>query len=74
MRTVTIKLDDQLKKKMAAVAINWSEYIRRAIAERVEREERREAAAKLLDSLQQGFHRVPKGFVNEAIRKAREER
>ena len=74
MRTVTVKLDDKLKKKMAAVSINWSEYIRRAIAERVEREERREAAAKLLDSLRRDSHRVPKGFVNETIRKAREER
>lgn len=74
MRTVTIKLDDKLKRKMSAVAINWSEYIRRAIAERVEREERKEAAAQLLDSLQRGSHRVPRGFVNETIRKAREER
>jgi predicted transcriptional regulator len=74
MRTVTVKLDDKLKKKMAAVAINWSEYIRRAIAERVEREERREAAAKLLESMQHGAHRVPKGFVNDTIRKTREER
>jgi hypothetical protein len=74
MRTVTIKLDDELKKKMAAVSINWSEDIRRAIAERVEREGRREAAAKLLDSLQRGFHRVPNGSVNEAIRKEREQR
>ncbi len=50
------------------------EYIRRAIAERVEREGRREATAKLLDSLQRGFQRVPNGFVNEAIRKDREQR
>lgn len=74
MHTVTIKLDDKLKRKMSAVAINWSQYIRRAIAERVEREERKEAAAKLLEGIQLGSHRVPKGFVNETIRKAREER
>ena len=72
MPTVTVRVDHETKKRMAAVAINWSEYIRRAIAERVEREERKEAAAKLLDSHQRGFHRVPKSFVNEAIRKARE--
>jgi len=74
MRTVSIKLDDKLKRKMSTVTINWSEYIRRAIAERVEREERKEAATKLLDAAQRGLHRVPKGFVNEAIRKGREER
>jgi hypothetical protein len=61
----------QLKRKMSAVTINRFEYIRRAIAER---EERKEAAAKLLDSLQRGSRRVPKEFVNEAVRKAREER
>lgn len=74
MRAVTIKLDDELKKRMASVAINWSEYIRLAIAERIEREERKRAAAKLLDDLQRGKHRVPKGFVNEAIRETRKAR
>ena len=72
MPTVTVRVDHETKNRMASVAVNWSEYIRRAIAERVEREERKEAAAKLLDNLQRGFHRVPNGFVNEAIRKARE--
>ena len=74
MRTITIKLDEKLKKRMTSVAINWSEYIRRAIAERVEVEERRKAAAVLLDSLQRGEHRVPKGFINEAIRETRKTR
>lgn len=74
MRTVTIKLDDRLKKKMATVAINWSEYIRRAIAERIELEQRKKAAAKLIESLRRGEHRVPKGFVNEAIRETRKAR
>ncbi len=74
MRTVTIKLDDKLKKSMATVAINWSEYIRRSIAERIELEERKKAAAKLLESLQRGESRVPKGFVNEAIRETRRTR
>ncbi|MGA2971412.1 MAG: hypothetical protein ABSE39_02165 [Candidatus Bathyarchaeia archaeon] len=32
MHSVTIELDDKLKRKMANVAINWSEYIRRAEA------------------------------------------
>lgn len=74
MHTVTIKLDDKLKKKMANVTINWSEYIRRAIAERIELEERKKAAARLLESLQRGENRVPKGFVNEAIRETRRTR
>jgi len=74
MRTVTIKLDEKLKKKMASLSINWSEYIRRAIAERIEMEERKKAAAFLLNGLQRGQHRVPKGFINEAIRETRKTR
>jgi predicted transcriptional regulator len=74
MRTVTLKLDDQLKKKMSSVTINWSEYIRRAIAARIELEERKKAAAKLLEGLRRGENRVPKGFVNETIRETRKAR
>jgi predicted DNA-binding protein len=68
MRTATIKLDDKLEKKIATVGINWSEYIRCSIAERIEPEERKKAAAKLLESLQRGQSRVRKGFVNKTIR------
>ena len=50
MRTVTVKVDDQLKKKMGAVPMNWSEYIRESIRRRVELEERRRAAEELLKS------------------------
>jgi predicted DNA-binding protein len=74
MRTVTIKLDEKLKRRMVSVRINWSEYIRRAIAERIELEDRKKVAAKLLESLQRGQHRVPKGFINEAIRETRKTR
>jgi hypothetical protein len=74
MRTITIKLDDKLKKRMASVAINWSEYIRRAIAQRIEMEERKKAAAVLLQSLQRREHRVPRGFINEGIRETRKAR
>ncbi len=74
MRTVTVKLDDKLKRRMAAVAINWSEYIRRAIKDRIELEERKKAAAKLLEGLRAGRDRVPNGFIDEAIRETRKAR
>ena len=74
MRTFTLRLDDKLKKKMATVAINWSEYIRRAIAARIEIEERKRAAAKLLEGLRRGENRVPNGFVNETVRETRKAR
>ena len=74
MYTVTAKVDKDLKRKMGAVRINWSEYIREAIRRRVELEERRIAAEKLLEGLKTGKHVAPKGFINETIREMREAR
>jgi len=74
MRTVTVKVDDKLRKRMASVAINWSRYIREAIAERIEREERKKAAEALLRSLEARKHVVPKGFIDQTIREARKTR
>ena len=51
MRTVTVKVDDKLRKRMGSVSINWSQYIREAIAERIEREERKRIAGELLGDL-----------------------
>jgi len=70
--TVTVKVDEELKKKMSVVRINWSEYIREAIRRRVELEKRRSAAEKLLEGLKARKHVAPKGFINETIREMRE--
>ncbi len=72
--TVTVKVDEKLKRTMSVVKINWSEYIREAIRRRVDLEERRRAAEKLLEGLRAGKHVVPKGFINETIREMREAR
>jgi len=72
--TVTVKVDEKLKRTMSVVKINWSEYIREAIRRRIELEERRSAAKKLLEGLRAGKHVVPKGFINKTIREMREAR
>jgi post-segregation antitoxin (ccd killing protein) len=69
--TITIKVDDDLKKAMRMIKINWSEYIREAIRRRIELEERRRATEKLLESLRSGKHTVPRGFINETLREIR---
>lgn len=74
MYTVTVKVDEELKRKMSVVRINWSDYIREAIRQRVELEERKRAAERLLESLKAGRHKAPKGFINETIREMREGR
>jgi len=74
VRTITVKVNDKLRKRMASITINWSHYIRQAIVERIEREERKRAAAKLLESLEASKQRVPKGFINKTIREIRQAR
>ena len=74
MRTITVKVDDRLRKRMAEVTINWSRYIRESIAERIEREERKKAAQELLVDIRTRKHVAPRGFVNQTIREARKAR
>lgn len=74
MRTITVKVDEVLKRKMRMVRTNWSEYIREAIQRRIELDERRRAAEKLLEDLRIRKHVAPKGFINKTIREMREAR
>ena len=74
MGTITIRVDEELKRRMKEIKINWSEYLREAIRRRIELEERRMAAKRLLEDLRGGKHAVPRGFVNRAVREAREGR
>jgi len=74
VRTVTVKVDDKLRKRMASVSINWSQYIREAITERIAREERKKAADELIESLKARKHVVPKGFIEQTIRETRKTR
>lgn len=73
MHTVTVKIDEDLKRKMSMVKINWSEYIRDAIQRRVEWE-RRSATENLLKKLKGKRPSVPKGFIDETVREMREAR
>ena len=72
METVTIKVEEDLKRKMEGIKENWSAYLRDAIRRRVEQEERKEAAEKLLKGLEGNALKVPEGFVNSVIRETRE--
>lgn len=74
MGTITVKVDDELRRKMQMVRINWSKYIRDAIRRRVDLERRQSAAEKLLKGLKAGNNVVPKGFINGTLRETREAR
>jgi len=72
LETVTIKVDEELKRRMEMVEENWSAYLRDAIRKRIEQEQRRKAAERLLTDLRTSPKKVPSGFINEVIREARE--
>jgi post-segregation antitoxin (ccd killing protein) len=74
VRTITVKVDEKLRKRMAQVTINWSRYIRESIRERIEREERKRAAQELLEDIRKRKHVAPRGFINQTIREARKAR
>jgi len=40
LRTITVKVDEELRRRMSSIEINWSEYIREAIRQRIELEEK----------------------------------
>jgi hypothetical protein len=63
-----VKVEHKLRKRMASVSVNWSQYIREAIAERIEQEERKKATEERLGSLETRKHVVPKGFIERTIR------
>jgi predicted DNA-binding protein len=67
-------VDEELRRRMSSIEINWSEYIREAIRQRIELEERRNVAKKLLEELKEGKYAVPRGFINKTIREMRETR
>ncbi|RLI29102.1 hypothetical protein DRO58_00620 [Candidatus Bathyarchaeota archaeon] len=74
MGTVTVKIDEELRRLMRRIKINWSEYIREAIRRRVELEERREAASWLLEVVRLRMYVVPGGFIYGALGEGREGR
>ena len=72
METVTIKVDEELKRRMDTVEENWSAFLRDAIRKRIEQEQRRKAAESLLKDLRTSPRKVPSGFINSSIREARD--
>ena len=44
---ITVKVPDQMKKKMKQVKVNWSEYIRECVQKKIDEQKMRDAAVKL---------------------------
>lgn len=67
MSVITIRIPEDLKRRMRRVNVNWSEEIRRFIAQRVEEEERRENLERALKILK-GRKGVERGFSALSVR------
>jgi Arc/MetJ-type ribon-helix-helix transcriptional regulator len=69
MPLITVRVDGETKEKMDLVSINWSEAIRSAISEILQRETRRNRirAAQLTDRIR---IRAPKGWDSTKVIRA----
>jgi Arc/MetJ-type ribon-helix-helix transcriptional regulator len=74
MAIITVRIPEELKKKMREIDINWSEYIRSAIEKKIEEEKRKNIAKAVL--LNEKLRKKSKGEppAEEIIRTFRESR
>lgn len=68
---VTVKVPNELKRKMKQVRVNWSKYIREAIQKKIE-EQRLKAASAKLDEIRTRSKPVPTDELVSWIREDRE--
>lgn len=71
VKTVTVRVSEELKRKMERVKMNWSEYIRGAIQKKVE-ERRRKVASLNLDEVRKRAETVDTEELVSWIREDRE--
>jgi len=74
MAVITVRIDEETKRLMKQIKINWSEFIRKAIKRKIEEERRRSLAKAILinERLRRKSQGEPKA--EEIIRMFREER
>ncbi|MBM4128759.1 MAG: hypothetical protein FJ243_01425 [Nitrospira sp.] len=70
MKIVAVRVPEEIKKKMKEVPENWSEYLRRAIEERIMQDERK----RILEELKEIFTQIPKSPRGTAAKSVREDR
>lgn len=71
--TVTAKIPEQLKRRLASLKVNVSALIRRALEQEVEKAER-ERVRKLADEARGILRKIPSRELVAAIRESREAR
>jgi Arc/MetJ-type ribon-helix-helix transcriptional regulator len=74
MTVITVRINEEIKKMMNKININWSEFIREAIRNKIEEERRRNLAKAVL--INERIRKKSKGEMKaeEIIRKFRDKR
>lgn len=71
MKIVAVRVPEEIKKQMKEVPEDWSEFLRKAIEDRIHREKNK----KVLDDLKKLWKRMPKtprGFGAKSVREDRD--
>ena len=68
---ITVKIPDQMKKKMKQVKVNWSEYIRECVQKKID-EQKKKAASVKLDEIRKRAKPVSEEELLSWIREGRE--
>jgi len=71
MSLIALRVPNEMKKEMAHVKINWSEYLRQSIQEALESEKKRGLIQKMQHMLV-GEKRTPRGTAARLVRKMRD--
>jgi len=71
LAVITFRIPETLKEKLKEHSdINWSEFVREAIAKKIELEERKEAAAQV-DRIKRSIEPVQKGQIDRWVKEDR---
>jgi Arc/MetJ-type ribon-helix-helix transcriptional regulator len=68
---ITVKVPEQMKKKMQQVNVNWSEYIRECVQKKID-EQKKKAASIKLDEIREHAKPVSEDELLSWIREGRE--
>ena len=71
MKIVAVRVPEEIKKRMKEVPEDWSEYLRKAIEDRIQREKNKKALEDL-KKLWKRMPKTPKGFGAKSVREDRD--
>jgi len=74
MGMMTLRIPNEMRKEMAQIKINWSDYLRRSITEALESEHKRQMIQRVHQLLKNKKRLLPAGTASQLIRSMRDAR